>query len=223
MPLSMVIFQDDGSASAGTVKFIAQEHITDKRSWLSLGNLDGTAFKPIYRGNQDFIVQKGEGWFNNLYIEAGSNITVTANTAASGSTYYMYMDLANASGSVSAGSFTTMLSTPAQSDRRRYVPIGEYSVDGSNSIIRSDFKAYQSKFWQYRDTPYTSEENFNLSSVGDSAISLSNFTFLGTDFLDIKINGRQVYETDDYVKVSPNLITFGYVVKKGSKIKVRKV
>jgi len=223
LPLSMVIFQDDGSGTAGTVKFISQDHIEDKRSWLNLGNLDCTAFKPVYRNTQDFLVQKGEGWFNNLYIDSGSNILVTANTAASGSTYYMYMDLQNASGSVSAGSFTTMLSTPSQLDRRRYVPLGEYDVDGSNNIIRSSFKAYQSKFWQYRDTPYTDEETFNLSAAGDSAITLSNFTFLSTDFLDIKINGRQIYENDDYAKVAPNLINFGYTVKKGAKIKVRKV
>jgi len=223
LPLSMIVFQDDGTATAGTIKFISQDHIEDKRNWLSLGNLDNTAFKPIYRDTQDFLVQKGEGWFNNEYIESVNNILVTANTVASGSTYYMYMDLQSATGTVSAGSFVTMLATPSQVNRRQYVPIGEYGVDSSSNIIRSSFKAYKSKFWQYRDTPYTHEETFNLSVAGDSAFSLSNFTFLSTDFLDIKINGRQTYENDDYLKVAPNLINFGYTVKKGAKIKVRKV
>jgi len=223
LPLSMVIFQDDGSATAGTVKFISQDHIDDKRNWLSLGSLDNTAFKPVYRNTQDFLVQKGEGWFNNSYVESVSNILITATTAATGSTYYMYMDLLSATGSVSAGSFTTMLSTPSQVDRRRYVPLGEYGVNGSSDIIRSSFKAYKSKFWQYRDTPYTHEETFNLSVAGDSDFTLSNFTFLSTDFLDIKINGRQTYENEDYAKVAPNLVSFGYTVKKGAKIKVRKV
>jgi len=223
LPLSMVIFQDDGSASAGTVKFISQDHIEDKRNWLSLGNLDNTAFKPVYRNTQDFLVQKGEGWFNNEYVDSSSNILVTATVSVSGATYYMYMDLLSATGSVSSGSFTTMLSTPSQVDRRRFVPIGEFGVDGASDIIRSSFKAYKSKFWQYRDTPYTNEETFNLSVAGDTAFTLSNFTFLSTDFLDIKINGRQSYENEDYAKVAPNLINFAYTVKKGAKIKVRKV
>ena len=223
MPLSMVIFQDNGSAAAGTVKFISQDNITDKRGWLNLGNLDGTAFKPVYRDDQDFLIQKGASWFNNFYIDSGSNIIVTANTAASVSTYYMYMDITNATGAVSSGSFTTMLSTPSQLDRRRYIPLGKYNVDGSNKIIKSSFKAYQSKFWKYRDTPFIGEENFNLSAAGDSAFTLSNFTFLNTDFLDIKINGRQVYEDTDYSKVAPNLINFGYTVKKGAQIRVRLV
>jgi len=223
LPLTMVVFQDDGSASAGTIKFISQDHLEDKRNWLSLGSLDNTAFKPVYRNTQNFLIQKGEGWFNNEYIDSTSNLLVTATTASSGSTYYMYMDLFSATGTVSSGSFITMLSTPSQVDRRRYVPLGEYGVDSSSDIIRSSFKAYKSKFWQYRDTPYTHEETFNLSVAGDSAFTLSNFTFLSTDYLDIKINGRQTYENEDYVKVAPNLINFGYTVKKGAKIKVRKV
>ena len=223
LPLSMVVFQDDGSASAGTIKSISQEHIIDKRNWLNLGSLDNSAFKPVYRNNQNFLVQKGEGWFNNLYIESGSNLLVTANTTSSGSTYYIYMDLENASGAVTVGSFTTMLSTPSQVNRRRFIPIGEYAVDGANNITRNSFKAYKSKFWQYRDTPFTDEETFELPVSGNSNFTLSNFTFLSNDFLDITINGRQVYETDDYSKVAPNLINFGYTVKTGAKIKVRKV
>ena len=222
LPLSMVVFQDNGSGGAGTIKSIAQEHILDKRTWLNLGNLDNTAFKPVYRDDQTFLIQKGEGWYNNLYVESLNNLSITADTTASGSTYYIYMDLVNASGSVSVGSFTTMLSTPSQLDRRRYIPLGKYSVDGNNKIVRNNFKVYKSKFWKYRDTPYTNEETITLT--GDqSSFSLTTLTFLDTDYLDIKINGRQVYEIDDYTKTAPNSINFGYTVKKGAKIKIRKV
>lgn len=222
MPLSMVIFQDNGSGGAGTIKVITQSNIVDKRSWLNLGNIDNIAFKPVYRNNKDFLIQKGESWFNNFYIKSSSNILVTGDTS-SAATYYIYMDLYSSTGVVTSGSFVTMLSTPSQVDRRRYIPLGEYIVDSSSNITRSSFKSYKSKFWKYRDTPYTNEQTFNLSSAGDSAFTLSSFTFLNTDFLDITINGRKVYEGDDYTKVAPNLINFAYTVKKGAKIKVRKV
>jgi len=222
LPLSMITFQDDGSAGAGTIKFISQNHIEDKRNWLNLGNLDNTSFKPIYRNANTFLVQKGESWFNNVYIESGSNILVSANTASLGSTYYIYMDLQDATGSVSSSSFTTMLSTPSQINRRRYIPLGEYVINGFSEIIRTSFKAYKSKFWQYRDTPYTNEETINFST-SNANVTLNNYTFLNTDYLDIKINGRQIYEFDDYVKVTPNIVNFNYLIKKGAKAKIRKV
>jgi len=223
LPISMVTFQDNGDGIAGSIRPITQDNISDRRSWLNLGNLDATSFKPVYRDNKDFIVQKGGGWFNNHYLTSSNNVVVTADTTLSGPTYYIYLDIHNATGSVSSGSFTTMISTPSQVDKRRYVPLGEYDVDPSGDINRNNFKAYLSKFWQYRNVPYVNEENFNLSVAGDTALTLSNFTFSSTDYLEITINGRDVYEGEDYIKVAPNLINFNYLVKKGAKVKVRKV
>ena len=61
-----------------------------------------------------------------------------------------------------------MLLTPTQVDQRRYIPLGEYAAT-SNSIVRNSFKAYKSKFWQYRDIPYTGEESFDLALIGSSS------------------------------------------------------
>lgn len=92
-------------------------------------------------------------------------------------------------------------------DRRTFVPISwknKYGNGGSSSAMI--------------------DENFKVvDPLGVNSVSLSSFTFFSTDNLDIKINGRQIYEVYDYEKVAPSLINFKYTVKKGAQINVRKV
>lgn len=225
MPICVVSFQAQGELVGGDIYAFGQTSITDKRNWLNLGNLDNSSFSPIYRDGTKFIVQKGEMWVNNYYIKLSNNLEVMATTSLASSKFVIYLDLQSASGGTAQLSdFVTILSTTSV-DKRRYLPIGEY-YSSSSKIVRSSFKAYSSKFWQFRDKPFSDEQKFPAVGVLSSSTNVfttTNFFFLDSDFLDITINGVSVFENEDYVKTSPSNITFKYNVKKGSKVKIRKV
>ena len=221
LPLSLVTYQDDGSGTAGTIINLTQTEIADKRNWLNLGNIDSVSFKPVYRNNTQFIIQNGAGWYNNLYITSSSNILKTANVS-SDDTYYIYMDLQSASGGVTSSSFVTLVSSPAQLNQRRYVPLGSYTAN-AGAIVRSSFFAYNSKYWKYRDVPYEKEQTFISVLGGQTVFSLTSFTFLSDDHLQVQINGSEVYEDDDFTRTPSNIITFAYTVKQNAKVKIRKI
>ncbi len=224
LPICILTFQDNGTGLPGTIWPISQSMIFDVRDWLNMGNLDGTTFKPFYKNNNSFIVQKGSAWFNNSYITLSTNLTVTGDVSTTAS-YYIYLDYNNATGSVTTTSFVTMTNTPTQVDRRRYIPLGKYDV-ASGVITKATFTAFKSKFWHYRDSLYTDEQVFITPDPGGQFVfTLTNFTFLSTDFLDVTVNGVQVFEgiSNDYVKTAPLTITFNYTVKKNAEVRIRKV
>jgi len=230
LPICVVTFQDNGLGLAGSIKNLDASSIVDKRGWLNLGNLDSTCFKAIFKDYFNVIINKGDAWFNNRYFILNSNTILTANINPG--TSYIYLDLTgtgtNFVTTVNASNFLISQSTPNQMDRRLYIPLGTYQtyyepIVSSNVVDVSTFIGFKGKFWQYRDTPYTDETVFSYVPAATASF-LATFNFLSTDYLDIQINGISSYEIDDYTK-DPNtrIITFGYPVKKGAKIKIRKV
>jgi len=224
LPICIVSFQDNGPGLAGTIFPIAQSAIKDIRDWLNMGNLDATAFKPFYRDESTFGVQKGSAWFNNGYITLSTNLSISG-TVSPDATYYIYLDYNNATGSVDISSFVIMTDSLVQVDRRRYMPLGQYIVS-SGLIQRSSFTAYDSKFWHYRDSLYTNEQIYTTPSPGGQSIfNLTDFTFLDSDYLDITTNGVEVFEGAlyDYIKTAPVSIVFNYTIKKNAEVRIRKV
>lgn len=221
LPFVLVNFKDDGSASAGTIMPITQDDLIDKRNWLNLGNLDGVSFKPVFRNEGQYIVHRGGAWFNNSLVTMSGNLLLNG-TTVSDTTYYIYMDLIDATGGVSSSSFTTMTDSPNQVDRRRYIPLGQYDVSGGE-IQRTSFVAYSSKYWQFRDSPYEKLERFVAPLAGLTSLTTTAFSFLDSDYLEMDINGVVAHEGDDYTKTAPNSINFNYTVKKNAKITIKKV
>ena len=234
MPLSVVDFE---YSALGTPLFISKENITDKRVWLNLGSLDSTSFRPVYRSDNTFVVQKGEAWFNNVYVSLPNNLEITGDLTTVGATYFIYLDTQELSGT--EWFKTTPLSNPEIAirtttmglslvDRRRYIPLGAYTVQnigGSNVINRSSFVGFKAKFLQYRDAPFTDvyTEEITSTTVRDTFDVSSSFTFINEDYLDIDINGVRYYKDEDYQIYEPNTVAFSFNVRAGSKVKIKKV
>jgi len=190
-----------------------------------MGALDSTAFKAVFRDLSNILIQKGAAWFNNKYITMASNVILGA--GLTNGTHFVYLNLNNTTGSgfeftATLSSLETDTLTPIQVDRRVKIPLAKYEVVGGQ-IQRSSFLTFKSKFWQFRDPPFEAEETFSLTSSASSFI-VTNFSFIDDDFLDVDVNGINVYETDDYTKDGvTNTINFISLVLTGAKIKVRKV
>ena len=233
LPLCTVSFM---YSPLGTPMFISQEDIADRRVWLNLGNVDNSAFKPLYRNNEYFMVQKGSAWFNNVYITLPKNLLIEA-SRVSLATYYIYLDTDSLVGT--KWFKTTPTNNPELSiytttdgfslvDRRRYIPLGMYTVqniDGNHVINKDSFLGFQAKFLQYRDAPYTDVYSEVITQSTERSVFnvSSSFTFINADYLDIEINGIKYYENDDYIKSQPATITFGFRVKEGALVKIKKV
>jgi hypothetical protein len=231
LPVCVVNVQDTGAGINGSVLNIAQTDINDKRSWLDLGSTDNHSLKAIYRDTTTFLVQKGEMWVNEDYISLPSTVIVSGGVSAG--THYVYLDMSSTAGSdlnitANAGSFTTSTTAPTALDRRTFIPLATYDASGTE-ILRATFKTYRSKFWQFRDKPFSDDQTFNIvapKTVFDTTApdSGDSFQFSSTDFLKITVNGIEVYETDDYTKnPATNEVTFLSSVFVGAKVKIRKV
>lgn len=221
LPICLIWYQDDSSAGNGTIYYISQENITDKRSWQNLGDIQGFSFQPVYRDDSSLIIQKGSAWFGENYITLSNNTLKTANVSTD-QTYYIYLDIQNALTSISANSFIISLNLPTQVDRRLFIPLGKYSVV-SGKILRSSFESFSNKYWNFRNTPYQNQETFLVPVGSGTTTFTTSFQFLSTDYLDIDINGLKVYENDDFIKTVPNTITFAYNVIQNAKVTIRKV
>jgi len=232
MPLCVVDFE---YTSQGTPPFIDQNNITDKRVWLNLGSLDNTSFRPIYRSENKIIVQKGEAWFNNVYVKLPENLDVTANVTVDGATYYIYLDTDALVGTEwfkttptlnPEASIVTTTDGFSLVDRRRFIPLGTYTVQnitGFNEIRRESFIRFKAKFLQYRDAPYTDLFTENVSIAKNIFNVNSVFSFINEDYLEIEINGVRYYKNDDYQIYEPSTVTFLFDVQVGSKVTIKKV
>lgn len=254
MPICLVTFQDTGGHTDGSIATISQTDILDKRSWINIGNSDHAALKPIFKDLQNILIQKGSIWINGRYFSLNNQTVIPADFTSLAGKYYIYVDITNSSVNIGDGvlaggavdnntlsslNFTISSSAPNNVDKRLLIPIGTYEAIwfpnfGMYGVVQDSVNAYESKFWKYRDTPYVIEDGVvceQTFSVSTSASSfyISNFSFLSTDFLDVKINGIEYYEdtqsaTNDWTKnpVS-NTVYTNFVVKPGASVKIRKV
>jgi hypothetical protein len=227
MPLGIVYIQDDGNGLGGSIIPLTRSNLIDKRPWLNLGSIDDAAFKAIYFNNTNILVTKGDAWFNKFYVTLPASLIVPINTT--NASYYVYLNLNNVTGSqlnAVANSTCVEISTltPLQIDRRKFVPLAQFNVS-SGIVVRSSFKTYSSKFWEYRDSEFENEQIFSIESPVTGSVEFNlGYNFIPEDSLKITINGIEVYETKDYVKdASLNKVTFNYPVLTGAEVRIRKV
>lgn len=230
IPLSIVVFQDNGAAEPGTIGNISKSNITDKRNWINTGITEASAFKPHYKNENNFIIQKGEAWFNKKYVKLNNNTTISVPSVGSG-TRYIYLNLNETTGDdfnkiASASSFSSTQESPLNLDQRIYVLLGTFDLSEDSKIVRNSFRSFDSKFWEYRDTPFVSEQIYQVDEA-QSDFTITNFVFKDTDFLEVLINGDLVFEgfDKDYTKNSSNPFTvnFNYPVLTGASVRIRKL
>jgi hypothetical protein len=230
IPVCLVTFQDNGVAEAGTILNINKTDIVDRRNFINSGITENSAFKPNYKNETSYVIQKGESWFNKKYVTLDNNTTVSIPTAATDGTYYIYLDLNETTGDnlnrvASSNSFSASQSIPESLDQRRYVVLGYFQIS-SEIITRSSFKSYDSKFWEYRDLPHVGEKIFEVDQ-NQEVFTINNFTFTDTDFLEVLVNGDLVFEgaSEDYTKNASNpfTVTFNYPVLTGATVRIRKL
>ena len=231
LPICVVTVQDSGVGGAGTIKNISQDYIEDKRNWLNLGNLENISFKPVYKDPTTLTIQRGEGWFSNRYYTLSDNTDITATLTSLG-TYYIYLNTTpydlSPSFIISVSSSDILFTTTNLNniDKRLFIPLGAYDVIfdsdlGQNIIDKSTFFSFKSKFWHYRDKPYSDEQTFAIT-IPSTVFTVTNFTFLSTDYLKVEVNGVSYYEIDDFTKdPGTNSITFNATLISG-KLKIRK-
>jgi hypothetical protein len=231
IPLSLVTFQDNGSGEAGSILNINRVDVVDRRNWLNLGITENSAFKPHYKNETSYVIQKGEAWFNKKYVSLEENVTLSIPSSNTG-TYFIYLDLDETIGSnlnkiANSSCLSASISIPDSLDQRRYVVLGSFQVS-SGVIERNSFKSFDSKFWEYRDLPYIGEQIFNVDQNQTVfTIESQNFTFTDTDFLEVLVNGDLVFEGngEDYTKNASNpfTVTFNYPVLTGAQVRIRKL
>ncbi len=217
-PIAIITVHDDSGAGPGTIDPIVMTDIFDVRNFLNTGSIENTAFNPIYKDSNNFIVQKGSSWYNNSYITLTTNLTVSGNVSID-DIYYIYLDYNNATGGVNSSSFITMLDDLENVEAKRYIPLGKYDVIGG-LIQKNTFTAYDSKIWHYRSLR---EEDVFVTPLLGQTIFNTSFNFVNYDYLEIKIGGFKVFEFNDYIKTPPNTVTFNYLVKSNSEVRIRKI
>lgn len=235
IPLSVVIFEDNGSGVDGSIRPILREHIIDKRPWVNIGQIDDGALRAIYRSDTQVLVQAGEAWISKKYFILEDNLVIDIPT--SDGDYYFYFDISNVpdSGSdldipVTSANFTASFQQPLNLSRRDFILLARYTVS-SGVILRNSFRTYKSKYWDYQDRPYLAEQTWELTTPEDTFVTTSSatlnnepFSFTDRDFLKITINGMEIFEGEDYVKDgNTNTVTMSYPILTGAKVKVRKV
>jgi hypothetical protein len=230
IPLSIVVFQDNGTSGAGTIGNISKSNITDKRNWINTGIVESVAFKPHYKNENSFIVQKGEAWFNKSYVRLTNNTTIQVPSVGTGARY-IYLNLDETTGSnlnklASSTSISSSQISPENLDQRIYVLLGTFDLSEDSKIVRNSFRSFDSKFWEYRDLPFVGEQLYQVDA-SQSDFTITNFVFTDTDFLEVLINGDSVFEgfDKDYTKNSSNpyTVNFNYPVLTGASVRIRKL
>lgn len=230
IPISIVAFQDNGSGGSGTIANISKNNILDKRNWINTGITEVSAFKPIYKNENTFTIQKGEAWFNKKYVKLNNNTNILVPSVGTG-IRYIYLNLDDTTGSdlnklATSSSFSISSSAPSDLDLRKYILLGSFELSLDSKIDLTSFKSFDSKFWEYRDLPFIGEQSYQVS-VPQSNFTLTNFTFTDTDFLEVFINGDLVFEgfDKDYTKNSSNpfVVNFNYPILTGAVVVIRKL
>jgi hypothetical protein len=227
IPIAIINIQDDGNSLGGSIIPITRSNVLDKRSWLNLGSIDNSSFKPYYYNSTNILISKGEAWFNKYYVNLQESLIVPVSTTDGN--YYIYLNLNNVIGSqlnsiADISSIFISNLTANQVDRRKFIPLAQYSVS-SGIITRSSFKTYSSKFWEYRSAEFEDEQIFSIEAPVSGLTNFSlSYNFLEEDFLKITVNGIEVYESKDYTKnPSLNRVNFNYPILTGAEVRIRKV
>ena len=221
--LCEILVQDDGSAGAGTIIPVTSTVIIDLRPFFYAADIGLNALRPLYFNPTLVTMQQGGVWFDDKYLTLPSDVQVVVDTS-SNTAYYIYLDYNLASGGVTGSSFVTLTTLPDPSiiDFKRYMPLGSYSV-ATGAVQKASVTAYNSKFWRYKNTPYSTLQEF--TSAGTTTFITTNFTFASFDYLAADINGIEVYEgaSNDYTRVVPNQVIFNYTVQTNAVVTIKKL